>query len=526
MMYIARWKLIVSLLVTVVSFIFTAPNFLDRKTADSLPAWIPHQQVNLGLDLRGGAYLLIEVKVEDAIKDNLNSIVDSVRTALTGRTARIGYTNLGRIQNGVTVTIRNPDEVARAVQLLRDSEKGLSIDSEGQRITLKLTEETLRERRRALVEQAREIVRRRIDEQGLREADIQAQGASRILVQLPGIGDPEEIKRLIGKPAKMTFHLLNEAVSPQELATGRAPPATEFLPSDTDKLPDGRPVVYPVRTRVMVSGENLIDAQPTIEQGRPVVSFRFDTVGARRFADVTRRNVGKPFAIVLDKKVISAPVIREPILGGNGIISGNFTTESARELSVLLRSGALPAPLTFVEERTVGPGLGADSIRAGSIACAIAMIAVVAFMWLAYGLFGTFANLALVVNIAMIVGLLSLLQATLTLPGIAGIVLTIGMAVDANVLIYERMREEQRAGRTPISAMDAGFTRAFSTIFDTHITPLIGGVMLYFVGSGPVRGFAVTLAIGIITSLFSATMLTRLMAVYWMRRTRPKRLPL
>ena len=525
MMYIARWKLVLSIVLTVAALIFTAPNFVSRKTADSLPEWVPHQQVSLGLDLRGGAYLLIDVKVDDAIRDNLNSIVDSVRGALAGR-QRIGYVNLGRIQNGVTVTIRNPADVQRALEILRKSEQGLVISNEGPRITLKLSDETLSERRRAIVEQAREIVSRRIDEQGLKEADVQAQGSTQILVQLPGVSNPEEIKRLIGKPAKMTFHLLNENVTPQDLASGRAPPGTEFLPSDSEKLPDGRPVTYPVRNRVMVSGENLIDAQPTFEQGRPVVSFRFDTVGARRFADVTKRNVGKPFAIVLDNKVISAPVIREPILGGNGIISGNFTTESARELALLLRSGALPAPLTFVEERTVGPGLGADSIRAGSIASAVAMIAVVVFMGLSYGLFGIFANIALVVNLFMIIALLSVLQATLTLPGIAGIVLTIGMAVDANVLIYERMREEQRSGRTPISAMDAGYQRALATILDSQLTTLIAGIFLYFFGSGPIKGFAVTLSIGIVTSIYTAVTLTRIMTVYWLRRTRPKVLPI
>jgi preprotein translocase subunit SecD len=298
------------------------------------------------------------------------------------------------------------------------------------------------------------------------------------------------------------------------------------MPSDSEIGPDGKPVMYPVRTRVMVSGETLVDAQPTIEQGRPVVSFRFDSLGARRFGDATRRNVGKPFAIVLDNKVISAPVIREPILGGNGIISGNFTTESARHLSLLLRSGALPVPLTFVEERTVGPGLGADSIRAGAIACIIGLVAVVVFMGLVYGLFGVFANIALFVNLASILALLSVLQATLTLPGIAGIVLTIGMAVDANVLIFERIREEQRAGRTPISAMDAGYQRAFSTIIDANLTTLIAGILLYIFGSGPVRGFAVTLSIGIVTSMFSAIMLTRLMTVHWLRRMKPKVLPI
>jgi preprotein translocase subunit SecD len=505
---------------------FATPNALKREVADALPAWLPHKQVSLGLDLQGGSYLLIEVKVEDAIRERLNSLIDSIRDALTPRGGRIGYTGLQRIQNGATVTIRNEADVSRARELLRSATQGFDFESDGRRFVIRPTEQMTREWRSAVVEQSLEIIRRRIDELGLREPDIQRQGQDRILVQLPGVGNPQEIKDIIGKTAKMTFHLLDESASQQDVAGGRVPPGTVLMPSDSEIGPDGKPVMYPVRTRVMVSGETLVDAQPTIEQGRPVVSFRFDSLGARRFGDATRRNVGKPFAIVLDNKVISAPVIREPILGGNGIISGNFTTESARHLSLLLRSGALPVPLTFVEERTVGPGLGADSIRAGAIACIIGLVAVVVFMGLVYGLFGVFANIALFVNLASILALLSVLQATLTLPGIAGIVLTIGMAVDANVLIFERIREEPRAGRTPISAMDAGYQRAFSTIIDANLTTLIAGILLYIFGSGPVRGFAVTLSIGIVTSMFSAIMLTRLMTVHWLRRMKPKVLPI
>ena len=283
---------------------------------------------------------------------------------------------------------------------------------------------------------------------------------------------------------------------------------------------------YLIKKRVEVSGENLVDSRPTVEQGRPVVSFRFDPVGARRFANTTKRNVGKPFAIVLDKEVISAPVIREAILGGSGIISGNFTTESASELALLLRSGALPVPLTIIEERSVGPSLGADSIQAGKIACIFGLIAVAVFMVFAYGGFGVMADIALALNLVLLAAALSLLQATLTLPGIAGIVLTIGMAVDANVLVFERIREEQLRGRTPISAVDAGYSRALTTIIDANLTPFIAAVLLYMFGSGPVKGFAVTLAIGLCTSMFSAIMVTRLMVITWLRQKRPQRLPL
>jgi preprotein translocase subunit SecD len=371
-------------------------------------------------------------------------------------------------------------------------------------------------------------VRKRIDETGVREPTIQRQGDDRILVQLPGLDDPERVKQLLGKTAKMSFHLVDHRVSPSDALRGNVPPGTKILPSIDEIGSDGRPRVYAVRKRVMVSGDNLIDAQPTIDQrdNQPVVSFRFDASGGKRFGDVTQANVNRPFAIVLDGTVISAPVIREPILGGSGIISGNFTTQTAQDLALLLRAGALPAPLTILEERSVGPGLGADSIAAGKIASIIGLVAVIIFMVVVYGLFGAMADVALAVNMLLIGGALSLMQATLTLPGIAGIVLTIGMAVDANVLIFERIREEVRVGRTPISAVDAGYSRAITTIIDANVTTLIAAILLYIFGSGPVRGFAVTLAIGIVTSMFTAIMLTRLLVVTWLRRTRPQSLPI
>jgi len=524
MIYFAKWKVIMVLVLCALGLAYAAPNVLSPRTVEQIPSWLPYKRINLGLDLQGGSHLLLEVKVADAIKDRMNSLVDGIRSAL--RKARIRYRDLGRIENGATVTILKESDYGRARQLVTQVEAGMIIERDGGRITARMTEKTLRARKRAAVEQSIEVVRRRIDETGLREPNIQSQGSDRILVQLPGLDDPERIKRLLGKTAKMTFHLLAPQVRADPAMVRRPPPGVMVLPSDDELTASGKPVYYLVRKRVMVSGETLVDAQSTISQGQSVVTFRFDPVGARKFGDVTKRNVGKPFAIVLDNRVISAPVIREPILGGNGQISGSFTAESARDLALLLRTGALPVPLTVLEERSVGPGLGADSIRAGKIASVFSLVVVILFMALAYGLIGLMANAALLLNLVMIAAALSVLQATLTLPGIAGIVLTIGMAVDANVLVFERIREEARAGRTPISAVDAGYRRAFTTIIDANLTTFIAAALLYMFGSGPVRGFAVTLAIGLMTSMFSAIMVTRLMMVTWLRRRRPQSLPI
>jgi preprotein translocase subunit SecD len=376
------------------------------------------------------------------------------------------------------------------------------------------------------VDQSIEIIRRRIDETGVREPTIQRQGEERILVQLPGIDDPDRIKDLLKKTAKMTFHLIDETTSVTDALAGRVPPGSVLMMSDQETDASGEPIPYVVRKRVVVGGDTLVSAQSSFQENQPVVSFRFDSIGTRKFGEVTQENVGQRLAIVLDGKVISAPVIREPILGGSGVISGRFTVQETIDLALLLRAGALPADLTILEERTVGPDLGADSIRAGEIAAAIGLLAVIFFMALYYGLFGLFSAVALILNLIIIVGLLSLLQATLTLPGIAGIVLTLGMAVDANVLIFERIREEARGGKTPVAAMDAGYRRALTTIIDANVTTLIAAILLYNFGSGPVKGFAVTLGIGIVTSMFTAMMVTRLLSVVWLRRRRPKTLPL
>jgi preprotein translocase subunit SecD len=523
MIYFAKWKVVLVLVVCLSGLLFAMPNFVGVKNADALPDWLPKKQVSLGLDLQGGSHLLLEVDSRAVVREYLDAMVDIIRSEL--RKERIRYSGLGVTDDGAQVTIKDATKVDVARKLLKDIDPNATASADGNKVVLTLSEKALRERKASAVQQSIEIVRRRVDETGTREPTIQRQGEDRILVQLPGVEDPDRIKRLLGKTAKMSFHLVDQRNSVESAMAGRIPPGSWLLPSD-DESEQGR--MYLIRKRVMVSGDTLVDSQPSYDSrtNEPVVTFRFDSSGAKRFGTATSKNVGKLFAIVLDRKVISAPVIREPILGGSGQISGSFTIQGAQDLALLLRAGALPAPLKILEERSVGPGLGADSIAAGKIASIIGIIAVVIFMGLAYGLFGLMADAALVINMALILGALSFLQATLTLPGIAGIVLTIGMAVDANVLVFERIREEVRGGRTPISAIDAGYSRAFTTIVDANLTTLIAALLLYAFGSGPVRGFAVTLSIGIVTSMFTAIMLTRLLVIIWLRRTKPSSLPL
>ena len=498
---------------------FVSPNLLKRETAEALPGWIPSQQVNLGLDLQGGSYLLMEVELDSVMREQLEGLVETIRLDL--RRARIGYTNLGIDDGAVVFTVRDEAQLPDARQILRNAADQLLIDStDGGGLRAEFTEQANRDRQTNIMQQSIEIVRRRIDETGTREPSIQRQGERRILVQLPGVRDPERIKQLLGKTAKLTFRFVDENASPD---APRPPPGSEVLSSD-ELDPYGNPQRYVVKKRIMVSGETLTNAAATFQDGQPVVSFQFDSVGAKRFADATRQNVGRLFAIVLDGKVVSAPVIRDAILSGSGIISGSFTVQEVQDLALLLRAGALPAPITYLEERTVGPGLGADSIAAGKVASMLGLVAVIVFMAVIYGMFGLMANVALVANLVLILGALSGLQATLTLPGIAGIVLTIGMAVDANVLIFERIREEFRNGRGPVTAIDAGYRRAMTTIIDSNLTTLIAALLLFQFGTGPVKGFAVTLAIGLVTSMFTAIMLTRLQIVIWLRRRRPQAL--
>lgn len=519
MLYFSKWKIGFIMLACLAGIFYALPNAIAPVSkTDALPSW--WQPVTLGLDLQGGSHLLLEVDVNGVVQEQLTAVVEAARDVL--REDRVRYRDLGVDGLAVVVTIPEADQRDTARGLLRKLDPALQIEmTEDGRFTLTFNEQAMAERKLAAVKQSIEIVRRRVDELGTREPTIQRQGDARIIVEVPGLSDPERLKRLIGKTAKLTFHLVDTSASIEDAQRGRVPPGSRLLPSA-----EAGKGFYLVKRRVQVSGDRLTDASATFENGRPVVSFRFDTAGARQFGDTTKDSVGKQLAIVLDDQVISAPVINGPILGGSGIITGSFSVEEANELSLLLRAGALPAPLTILEERTVGPGLGADSIQAGTVAAIIGLVAVVLFMALAYGTFGIFANIALILNLSMLIGVLSFIGATLTLPGIAGIVLTMGMAVDANVLIFERMREETRAGRTPMNAAEAGFRQAFRTIFDSNITTLVAAALLFIFGTGPVRGFAVTLTVGILTSMFTAIMVTRLLVSVWMRKRRPTALPI
>ena len=538
MLHFQRWKLILVAVVVVAGFLYALPNLFSAATVARVPTWLPHKQVNLGLDLQGGAHLLYQLDEKEMIEDWLGNIRADVRETL--RRARIGYSDLAQdlAKRSVSVKIRDAADMDKAESELRklaapvgsDVFGGLSgndidVAREGDnRITLTVTDAGLAHRMTSAIQASIETIRRRVDAFGTTEPSIQREGGSRVLVQVPGISDVERLKTLIGETGKLEFKLVDPAVDPaQAAATKQVPAGDELVYSN-----DTPPIPNVLKSQTLVSGQNLVDAQPGFDSntGEPVVTFRFDAAGAKRFGKVTQENVGLPFAIVLDTKVISAPVIREPILGGTGQISGNFTVQRANDLAVLLRSGALPAKLTVIEERTVGASLGADSIESGKKAALMGLALVMIFMLLGYGLFGLFANIALILNIALIFAVLSLMGATLTLPGIAGIVLVIGIAVDANVLINERIREEIRAGKSPYAAVDAGYSRALITIIDSNVTTLIAVLVLFWLGSGPVRGFAVTLTIGIIASMFTAVTVTRLMVAYWLRWARPQHIPL
>ncbi|WP_038381097.1 protein translocase subunit SecD [Bradyrhizobium elkanii] len=533
MLYFTRWRALGIILTALVVCLCAVPNFFPEAQVKTWPAWAQRRLV-LGLDLQGGSYLLLEVDSNYVKKEKLDQIRDDVRKVL--REAKIGYTGLNTRNDAVEVRISKEGDQATALSKLRELSQPLGglLGSSGQRslevadaggglIRLTVPQAAITERIRQTIEQSIQIVERRVNELGTVEPVIQRQGTDRILVQVPGLQDPTRLKELLGKTAKMEFRMVDSSVSPDQAQQGRLPPDSELLMSASPP-----PVPYVVKKQVLVSGGELSDAQPGFDQrtGEAIVSFKFNTSGARKFAQATAENVGRPFAIVLDNKVISAPVIREPITGGQGQISGSFTVQSANDLAILMRAGALPAPLTVIEERTVGPGLGQDSIEKGELAAYVGSILVIVFMLITYRLFGVFANIAVAINVAMIFGLLSLLNATLTLPGIAGIVLTVGIAVDSNVLIYERIREELRGGRNAISAIDAGFKRALATILDSNITTFIAAAVLFYIGTGPVRGFAVTLGIGIITTVFTAFTLTRLIVAGWVRWKRPQTVPI
>jgi len=535
MLYFTRWKALAIILTALVVCLCAVPNFFSEANVKTWPKWAQRHLV-LGLDLQGGAYLLYEVDRNEYVQKRLRDLTSDVRKTLLDN-PRIGYTGLGVQGETVQLRLRDLSQIADARTRLEKLRNPLnaSLLSAGSVYEFDLTvgddglvryvynSAGLTQRMRQIVTQSIQVIDRRINDLGTTEPSIQQQGDNRILVEAPGLGDPQRLKDLVGQTAQLEFHMVQDEITADQAKASPPKPGTTRIPDQTNPN-----IIYEVDESALMTGEDLADAQTGFDQqtSEPVVNFRLTTGGGRKFGEVTAKNVGRPFAIVLDNVVISAPVIRQAILGGSGQISGSFTVESANNLAILLRAGSLPAKLTIVEERTVGASLGADSIHAGIMASIVATAGIAIFMIVCYGLLGFFADLALVANNFLMIGILTTLGATLTLPGIAGIVLTMGMAVDANVLIYERMREEAHAGRSTIAALDTGFRRAFATIIDSHLTALIAAIALFELGSGPIRGFAVTLAIGIISTLFTAYLVTRLIVSGWVRWARPKVVPL
>ena len=504
---------------------YTNPEIV--KTASNWPSFLPSSLVNLGLDLRGGAHLLARVRVDQVYEARMDAYWPEVRNALRKERAIIGTIRRVDGENyDLRVRISEPDKLERAVEVITAlarpvttlsgaGSKDIIVSSQDDMVIIELSEAEKIATDTRTMEQSLEIIRRRVDEAGTSEPTIQRQGTDRVLIQVPGIGSAEELKSIIGKTAKLTFHKVIQRTSNSD---ERIKTRQVLLPAQDDEG-----VYYVLDKTPVINGDHLTDAQPAFDQNnRPAVSFRLNTSGARIFGQYTAENIGTPFAIVLDKEVVSAPTIQSHISGGSGIITGQFGVEETTLLSIQLRAGALPAELEYLQESTVGPDLGQDSIDAGTLACIVAFIAVLAFMILSYGLFGLFANVALIINVALIFAVLSIISGTLTLPGIAGIVLTVGMAVDANVLVFERIREELKKSKNPRKAIELGYERAFSAIIDANITTLIAAVILLIFGSGPVKGFAITLGIGIVTSVFTAIWVTRLLISIWIDRKRPK----
>jgi protein-export membrane protein SecD len=518
MMYFGRAKTLLILGVCVLGALLCLPNLMPAPAP-----WMPWRHVALGLDLRGGSYLLMQVDMPAIEAERLDALADSARATLLK--GDIGYQNLAAqpATHRVFLHLREPaqeDAGLAALHALPQAARDefLVTALPGGNVAITLQQAALKTRVKEAVRQSIEIVRRRIDATGAVDPQITAQGDDRIVVELPGVSDPERIKQLLGTTAKMTFHMVDEAVAP-----GTAAPPGDLVLPDSDRPNQ----TLAVHKHVEVDGSDLTDAQAGTDQqsGGWTVNFTFDSIGARKFADITRENIGHRFAVVLDNRIITAPVIQSVIPGGQGRITGNFDAQRATDLALLLRAGALPAPLQVIEERTVGPELGADAIRAGALSLAAGFLLVIGFMGTFYGLFGWYANIALVLNLMLMVAILSLFQATLTLPGMAGLLLTLGMAVDANILINERIREESRNGRTPLNAMETGFRRAYSTILDSNVTAFLAHVMLFVFGTAAVKGFALTITVGIVTTLFTATVVARLMMVKWYAARRPQLLP-
>lgn len=553
MLNLPRWQTIVIAGITLLSALFALPNLLPAGVLDHLPHWYSSSRINLGLDLRGGAHFLLEADLRAVMNERLTNLSDSVRGELRKQQVPFKDVNVepGR---ALVVTLRDEASRAKAIEAIRTIDPALAVSGSGDTIRVAYSEQELFRKKKEVIDQSIEILRRRVDETGTIEPTIVRQGDERILLQVPGIKDTTDLKRKINQTAKLTFHLVNEDVA----ATGQnvpptVPPTTSLVPtregmqelrrtnpraweeiqSANPRLSPEQicrryqPQCLPVLKRVVVGGEDLDDSRATFDQqsGRPIISFTFNAAGGRAFCNATRANIGKRLAIQLDGEIISAPVVQSAICGGSGIITGSFTTQQTQEQALLLRSGALPATLAIIEERTVGADLGADAIQAGTVAALVGTALVAIFMFVAYGpVFGGFANLAMLVNLLMVFAGMSILGASLTLPGIAGLVLTVGMAVDSNVLIYERVREEKALGRSAFSSLATGYERAMSAIIDANLTTLIAGVMLFGFGSGPIRGFATTLSLGLLTSMFSSTIFTRMLLSVWVRWRRPTEL--
>ena len=531
MIRLPRWKVFVVIAALVFGVVFTLPNLLPASVLASMPGWLPHNRINLGLDLQGGSYLLYEVDTAALKAEKLSNLTEDVRNTLQQK--QIASTAPALVNGVVDVRVTDPKQVDSTVTEFQNLGEALpngggrdvTVTNAGdQHIHLSISDAAMQQEAFKAVDQNREIISRRVDSMGTKEASIARQGTDRIVIEAPGESDPEKLKSVIGQTAHLTFQMVDDSVTPEDIAAGRIPPGSILLPSDE---PQEKTTGVVVKRRVLVDGQMLLNASAGFDQqsGRPAIEFRFNGQGARRFAETTSQNVGKRFAIVLDKRVISDPNIIEPITTGSGQITG-VTQEYANNVSLLLRSGALPAPMKVVEQNTVGAELGSDAIRAGAISLAIGAVAIFIFIIMAYGLFGAFAACALLLNGLLLTATLSIFNATLTLPGIAGVVLTLAVAIDANVLIYERMRDEARTGRSVVASVDHGYSLAYPSIFDANLTSLISAFIMMEIGSGPVKGFALTLMIGVLSSVFTAILATQVLIGWWFRVVRPKKLPI
>ena len=555
MLNLQRWQTIAVIAFTALAVLFALPNVLPASILDHLPGWYQQSRINLGLDLRGGAHFLLEADLRSVLTERLTNLSDSVRAEL--RKQQVGFKDVTvEGGNAVVVTLRDEAQRAKAVEAIHTVDPSLAVSGSGDVIRLAYSEQDLFRRKKEVIDQSIEILRRRVDETGTIEPTIVREGDDRILLQMPGIKDTTELKRKINQTAKLTFHLVNEDVAASGQSAPATLPPTTFLvptregmqqlratsPKAWDEIQSANPKLspeqicrryqpqcLPVFKRVVVGGEDLDDAKATFENqqgGRPIISFTFNAAGGRAFCAATRANIGKRLAIQLDNEIISAPVVQSAICGGSGIITGSFTTQQTQEQALLLRSGALPATLSIIQESTVGADLGADAIHSGTVAALVGTALVILFMLFVYGpVFGGFASLAMLVNMLLVFAGMSILGASLTLPGIAGLVLTVGMSVDSNVLIYERVREERANGRSPFSALATGYERALTAVIDSNLTALIAGVLLFGFGSGPIRGFATSLTLGLLTHLFTATIFTRMLLSTWVRWRRPTELP-